>query len=130
MSELQVLIVESDLTGLTLALWLTRLGIGVRIIDKATEPGITSRACGASRTLAFDRQVGVADTLVDSGQRLDAVNLWVAGRRVARAVPGPMGAGLSPFPYALIFPQDEHERVLIELDAAKLQAYSPERGPR
>ena len=25
-----------------------------------------------------------------------------------------MGAGLSPFPYALIFPQDEHERLLIE----------------
>jgi 2-polyprenyl-6-methoxyphenol hydroxylase-like FAD-dependent oxidoreductase len=25
-----------------------------------------------------------------------------------------MGRGLSPFPYALIFPQDEHERVLIE----------------
>jgi 2-polyprenyl-6-methoxyphenol hydroxylase-like FAD-dependent oxidoreductase len=42
------------------------------------------------------------------------VNLWVAGRRVARAVLGDMGVGLSPFPYALIFPQDEHERVLIE----------------
>ena len=25
-----------------------------------------------------------------------------------------MGEGLSPFPYALIFPQDEHERLLIE----------------
>src|SRR5713226_3529105 len=25
-----------------------------------------------------------------------------------------MGAGLSPFPYALIFPQDEHERLLID----------------
>ena len=25
-----------------------------------------------------------------------------------------MGAGLSPFPYALVFPQDEHERLLID----------------
>ena len=25
-----------------------------------------------------------------------------------------MGAGISPFPYALIFPQDEHERLLID----------------
>ena len=33
---------------------------------------------------------------------------------MARAVFGEMGAGLSPFPYALIFPQDEHERLLIE----------------
>jgi 2-polyprenyl-6-methoxyphenol hydroxylase-like FAD-dependent oxidoreductase len=33
-----------------------------------------------------------------------------------------MGAGLSPFPYALIFPQDEHERLLIErLGAAGVQ---------
>jgi 2-polyprenyl-6-methoxyphenol hydroxylase-like FAD-dependent oxidoreductase len=115
MSEHQVLIVGAGPTGLTLALWLTRLGIGVRIIDKAAEPGTTSRALAVqARTLESDRQVGLADTLVDGGRRLDAVNLWVAGRRVARAVLGPMGAGLSPFPYALIFPQDEHERVLIE----------------
>jgi 2-polyprenyl-6-methoxyphenol hydroxylase-like FAD-dependent oxidoreductase len=115
MSEHQVLIVGAGPTGLTLALWLTRLGIGVRIIDKAAEPGTTSRALAVqARTLEFDRQVGLADTLVDGGRRLDAVNLWVAGRRVARAVLGSMGAGLSPFPYALIFPQDEHERVLIE----------------
>ena len=32
---------------------------------------------------------------------------------------GDMGAGISPYPYALIFPQDEHEQLLIErLDAA------------
>ena len=31
-----------------------------------------------------------------------------------RHVVGDMGAGLSPFPYTLIFPQDEHERLLIE----------------
>src|SRR5260370_988689 len=43
-----------------------------------------------------------------------AVNLWVAGKKAARAVLGDMGAGLSPFPYALIFPQDEHERLLID----------------
>src|SRR5260370_34805375 len=43
-----------------------------------------------------------------------AANLWVAGKKAARAVFGDMGAGLSPFPYALIFPQDEHERLLID----------------
>jgi len=112
MSEVQVLIVGAGPTGLTLALWLTRLGVGVRIIDRASEPGTTSRALVVqARTLEFYRQMGLADTLVDGGRGLDAVNLWVAGRRVARAVLGAMGAGLSPFPYALIFPQDEHERV-------------------
>jgi 2-polyprenyl-6-methoxyphenol hydroxylase-like FAD-dependent oxidoreductase len=115
MRECQVLIVGGGPTGLTLALWLTRLGVGVRVIDKTAEPGTTSRALVVqARTLEFYRQVGFADALVDGGRRLDAVNLWVAGRRVARAVLGAMGAGLSSFPYALIFPQDEHERELIE----------------
>jgi 2-polyprenyl-6-methoxyphenol hydroxylase-like FAD-dependent oxidoreductase len=115
MAEGQVLVVGAGPTGLALALWLTRLGVGVRIIDKAAEPGTTSRALAVqARTLEFYRQVGLADTLVDGGRRLEAVNFWVAGRRVARAVFGAMGAGLSPFPYALIFPQDEHERVLID----------------
>jgi 2-polyprenyl-6-methoxyphenol hydroxylase-like FAD-dependent oxidoreductase len=44
---------------------------------------------------------------------MTAVNLWVAGRKAARAPFGDLGAGLSPFPYALIYPQDEHERFLI-----------------
>ena len=37
---------------------------------------------------------------------------------MARVVFGDMGAGISPFPYALIFPQDEHERLLIDRLAA------------
>src|SRR4030095_14292067 len=90
----EVLIVGAGPTGLVLALWLTRLGVGIRIIDKATEPGTTSRALAVqARTLEFYRQIGLAATLVDRGRRLDAVNLWVAGRPVARPVFGTMGAG-------------------------------------
>jgi 2-polyprenyl-6-methoxyphenol hydroxylase-like FAD-dependent oxidoreductase len=44
MSKGLVLIVGAGPTGLVLALWLTRLGVHVRIIDKAPEPGTTSRA--------------------------------------------------------------------------------------
>src|SRR5262245_66138413 len=40
----QVLIVGAGPTGLVMALWLTRLGVPVRIIDKIAEPGTTSRA--------------------------------------------------------------------------------------
>jgi 2-polyprenyl-6-methoxyphenol hydroxylase-like FAD-dependent oxidoreductase len=113
-NERPVLIAGAGPTGLVLAVWLTRLGIRVRIVDKAAAPGTTSRALAVqARTLEFHRQVGLADELVDGGVRLDAVNLWVAGRRVARATFGAMGTGLSPFPYVLIFPQDQHERVLI-----------------
>ena len=50
----EVLIVGAGPTGLVLALWLTRLGVRVRIIDKAAEAGTTSRALAVqARTLEF-----------------------------------------------------------------------------
>src|SRR6202158_4194691 len=115
MRSTDVLIVGAGPTGLVLALWLTRLGVRVRIVDKTAEPGTTSRALALqARTLEFYRQIGLADAVVERGRKVLAVNLWVTGNRVARAVFGEMGVGISPFPYAQIFPQDEHERLLIE----------------
>ena len=110
-----VLIIGAGPTGLVLALWLARLGVRVRIVDKTAEPGTTSRAVALqARTLELYGQIGLADTIVERGRRAIAVNLWVAGKKAARAVFGEMGEGLSPYPYALIYPQDEHERLLIE----------------
>jgi 2-polyprenyl-6-methoxyphenol hydroxylase-like FAD-dependent oxidoreductase len=110
-----VLIVGAGPTGLVLALWLRRLGVRVRIVDKSAGAGTTSRALAVqARTLEFYRQAGLAGAVVDRGRKVLAANLWVAGSNVARAVFGEMGEGLSPFPYAEIFPQDEHERLLVE----------------
>ena len=51
-----------------LALWLTRLGIAVRIIDKNAGPADYSRALGVhARTLEFYRQLGFADEVVAGG---------------------------------------------------------------
>src|ERR1700681_1533116 len=113
--DTDVLIVGAGPTGLVLALWLTRLGVRVRIVDKTAEPGTTSRALAVqARTLELYSQMGLADAVIERGWRTIAVNLWVAGKKAAHAVFGDMGAGISPYPYALIFPQDEHERLLIE----------------
>ena len=110
-----VLIVGAGPTGLVLALWLNRLGIRVRIIDKAAEAGTTSRALAIqARTLELYRQLGLSEAVVNGARAATAVNLWVSGRRTARAVFGELGAGISPFPSVLIFPQDAHERLLIE----------------
>jgi 2-polyprenyl-6-methoxyphenol hydroxylase-like FAD-dependent oxidoreductase len=117
--ETDVLIVGAGPTGLVLALWLTRMGVRVRIVDKTAEPGTTSRALAVqARTLELYRQMGLADALVENGRKIVAANLWVAGKKAARAVLGDMGAGLSRFPYALIFPQDEHEVLLVDRLAA------------
>jgi 2-polyprenyl-6-methoxyphenol hydroxylase-like FAD-dependent oxidoreductase len=113
--DTDVVIVGAGPTGLVLALWLARLGVRVRIVDKTAEPGTTSRALAVqARTLELYGQVGLADAVIAGGRQMEAINLWVAGKKAARAVFGEMGTGLSPFPYALIFPQDEHERLLIE----------------
>src|SRR3979409_1576864 len=110
-----VLIAGAGPTGLVLALWLTRLGLRVRIVDRTSEPGTTSRALAVqARTLEFYRQLGLADAVVARGRAIAALNLGAAGKQVARAVLDDMGTGISPFPYPLIFPQDEHERLLID----------------
>ena len=111
----EVLVVGAGPTGLVLALWLKRLGVDVRIIDKTAEPGTTSRALVVhARTLELYRQIRMADELVERGLEFTAVNLWVRGRRVGRAPLGDIGRGISPFPYMLILPQDQHEKLLIE----------------
>src|SRR5438270_4524180 len=115
MTDRLVLIVGAGPTGLVLALWLTRLGVRVRIIDKTAEPGTTSRAVAVqARTLEFYRQVGLAGAVVEAGVKVPAANLWVGGANAARLPLGRMGEGLSPFPYALTYPQDAHERLLID----------------
>jgi 2-polyprenyl-6-methoxyphenol hydroxylase-like FAD-dependent oxidoreductase len=52
MKRSDVLIIGTGPTGLILALWLTKLGVKVRIVDKTAEPGTTSRALAVqARTL-------------------------------------------------------------------------------
>src|ERR1700749_4650113 len=115
MTRSDVLIVGAGPTGLVLALWLTRLGMRGRMVDKTAEPGTTSRALAVQAgTLEFYGQLGLADLAVERGRKVNAANLWVAGRRAAHAVFGDMGVGISPYPFPLFFPQDEHERLLIE----------------
>ena len=114
-TDTDVLIAGAGPTGLVLALWLQRLGVRVRIVDKAAEPGTTSRALVVhARTLELYHQIGIAEAVAAQSLRFVAINLWVRGSKRARVFLGDMGAGVSPYPYILIFPQDQHERFLIE----------------
>jgi 2-polyprenyl-6-methoxyphenol hydroxylase-like FAD-dependent oxidoreductase len=115
MPEQLVLIAGAGPTGLVLALWLTRLGIKVRIIDKTAEPGTTSRALAVqARTLEYYHQVGLDDAVVAGGVKIENLNLWASGRRVAGVPLQRTGEGVTPYAFALVFPQDAHERLLIE----------------
>ena len=111
----EVLIIGAGPTGLVLALWLTKLGAKVRIIDKTAEPGTTSRALAVqARTLELYRQLDLADAIVERGHKVPAVNLWVKGEPAARLLFETVGSDLTPYSFLQIFPQDQHERLLIE----------------
>src|SRR3974390_272039 len=119
MASTEVLIVGAGPTALALALWLTKLGTRVRIVDKTAEPGTTSRALAVqARTLELYRQIDLADSVVARGYRVPAGNFWVKGEHKATISLKDLGTGLTPYPFMHIFPQDEHEKLLIERLAA------------
>ena len=110
-----VLIAGAGPTGLVLALWLTRLGVRVHIIDKTAAPGTTSRAIAVqTRTLELYRQLDLTEAVLAAGRKVPAINLWVKGERATQVTFEALGSGLTPFPFLHIFPQDEHERLLVE----------------
>src|ERR1700761_8364516 len=96
MAQVDVLIVGAGPTGLVLALWLTKLGAKVRIVDKTAGPGTTSRALAVhARTLELYRQLDLADAVIEQGHRVPGMNLWVEGRRQARVSFADIGADLT-----------------------------------
>jgi len=110
----EVLIAGAGPTGLVLALWLTRQGVRVRIIDRTDAPGTTSRALAVqARTLELYGQLDLSAAILERGQKVPAVNLWALGKRAARVTFASIGEHLTPYPFLEIYPQDEHERLLI-----------------
>ncbi len=115
MQRCDVLIVGAGPTGLVLALWLAAQGIQARIIDQAMAPGTTSRALAVqARTLELYQQLDLAQPVLDRGHTVAAINLWVKGEPVAHLPFAHIGEGLTPYSFLEIFPQDEHEQLLIE----------------
>jgi 2-polyprenyl-6-methoxyphenol hydroxylase-like FAD-dependent oxidoreductase len=115
MNRCDVLIIGAGPTGLVLALWLTKFGVRVRIVDKTSEPGTTSRALGVqARTLELYSQLDLTEAVLARGHRTPAVNLWVKGAKAAHVSFADVGVGLTPYPFLHIFPQDEHERLLVD----------------
>jgi 2-polyprenyl-6-methoxyphenol hydroxylase-like FAD-dependent oxidoreductase len=109
----RVLIVGAGPTGLVLALWLSRVGVPFRLIDRNAGPGQASRAMAVqARTLEFYRQLGFADAAIAAGFRLDRLHLRNAAGEIAIVRLGEVGRGESPYPFALSLPQDDHERLL------------------
>lgn len=110
----QVLIVGAGPTGLVLALFLRHLNIPFRIIDKLSGPGQASRAMVIqARTLEFYRQIGFAEKCIDAGIKMRGIRLRERGRQIAGFQFDQIGDDISPFPFVLSLPQDDHEHLLV-----------------
>ena len=125
MDRYDVLIAGAGPTGMVLALALAKQGIRVCIVDSADGPGTTSRAMAVqARTLELYRPLGLADEVASAGRKNPAINLWVKGKRRAHLDLKSAGAGASPYPYVLIYPQDAHEALLVRhLEAAGISVW-------
>jgi 2-polyprenyl-6-methoxyphenol hydroxylase-like FAD-dependent oxidoreductase len=110
--DVPVLIIGAGPTGLTAALELSRLGIGVRIVDRAPVPSPTSRALGVqARTIELLRVRGVGDEMLRLGNRARATTLYARGEALAAIELHRMP---SEFNYALLLAQSDTERLLTE----------------
>ena len=109
-----VLVVGSGPVGLTLASELARYGIPVRIVEKAVARTDKSKALILwSRTLELLDRGGVDGSapFIAAGFRAEAVNLVAGAHPIGRIS---MGDVHSPYPYGLMLPQSETERLLEE----------------
>ena len=122
-----ILIVGAGPTGLTMAAVLSRYGLSPRIIDKASvPPDDRSRAIVLqARTLELFRDLGIDEQILAGALIVDAVTVVLpSGRRASLRIKPEWIA--SRFNRLTSLPQDETERVLVELLARN--GIVPERG--
>lgn len=112
--DTQVLIVGAGPTGLNLALWLKRLGVGIRVVDKGSGPGDTSRALAVqARTLEFHRQIGIVEGVLSAGVKIKQLTMRRPKGIAAEIALGAFGEGVTRYSFAFALPQDIHEHVLV-----------------
>lgn len=107
-----ILVVGAGPVGLTMAAELARYGLPVRIIEKASRRTDKSKALVLwSRTLELIQRAGCAAKFVDAGFKVTAANIIAGGNPIAHirldGIP-------TPYPYALMLPQSDTERLLDE----------------
>jgi 2-polyprenyl-6-methoxyphenol hydroxylase-like FAD-dependent oxidoreductase len=107
-----VLIVGAGPVGMTMASELARYGVAVRIIDKAAQRTDKSKALVLwSRSLELLDRGGGSAPFVNAGFKVDAVNIIRGDMTVGHVSTARVQ---SPYPYALMIPQSETERLLEE----------------
>ena len=112
MAKVDVLISGSGPVGLTMANELVRHGISVRIVDKSAERTDKSKALVLwSRTLELFDHAGYVDPFLAAGMQAHGAQMSNGKDVIARISLDDIE---SVYPYALMIPQSDTERVLEE----------------
>lgn len=112
-STIDVLVVGAGPTGLTMASELARHGSRPRIIDRAPAPATESRAFGVhARTMELFDTIGAIEPLLARGTPVQSVSVYNRGSRMACI--DLHGKIDSKYPFILILPQSDTERVLTD----------------
>ncbi|MGH8432745.1 MAG: FAD-dependent monooxygenase, partial [Solimonas sp.] len=107
-----VLVAGAGPVGLTLANELVRYGIPVRVVEKAAERTDKSKALVLwSRSLELFDHAGYADQFLAAGIKAHGAQFSNGKELIARVS---LDSVKSAYPYALMIPQSETERVLEE----------------
>ncbi len=110
--KLDVLVAGAGPTGLIMALALARHGVRCRVVDKAAEPSVHSKALAVhARTLEALEALGVAAPMLGRGLLVRGLPVHAGGRPLARLSLESMD---SRHNYILSLEQSETERLLIE----------------
>jgi 2-polyprenyl-6-methoxyphenol hydroxylase-like FAD-dependent oxidoreductase len=111
-ARVNVLIAGAGPVGLTLANELTRYGISIRIVDKTAERTDKSKALVLwSRSLELFDHAGYVEPFLAAGMPAHGAQMSNGKDVIARVSLDDID---SPYPYALMIPQSETERILEE----------------
>ena len=122
MNRVDVLIVGAGPTGLTLACELARRNVSFRIVEKAEDLFIGSRAKGLQpRTLEVFADLGVIDAVLAAGAPFPPFRLYAGNRVVWERsleqmlnLPATETSASVPYPRAWLIPQWRTDRILCE----------------
>lgn len=112
LTNTNVLIVGAGPTGLALATELARFGIQHRLIDQSAQPAQWSQALVVqARTLEQFEKYGIAESAVDRGRKILSASIYSDHKHVLELGFDEIH---SRYPFLLLLPQSETERLLTE----------------
>jgi 2-polyprenyl-6-methoxyphenol hydroxylase-like FAD-dependent oxidoreductase len=109
-----VLVIGAGPTGLMAAVVLRRLGVDVIIADRKTGPTRESRALAVqARTLEIYEQLGIVDEVLADCTIGDSAAPGYRDKTFATIPLGGLAAGVTKYPYMVIYEQSKNEALLI-----------------